>query len=233
MRLTILGAYGPFPGPNGGCSSYLIEDGDTRILLDCGSGSLSRYRTLYQGPLDLDAIVLSHMHTDHAGELDLFRYMVEFGQLKAPLKVLSPDTDRLHYAAFDPVETHDGMQVEIGSLTLRFTAVRHAVPTMGVRITGEDGSSLFYTGDTGWFDGLVDAAQDAGMLLADACLRDESNAKALKNHMTVAQVLALRQKANCEIAILTHLYFDGTPYPPIIDRQAFYAVEGGRFETRE
>ena len=226
MRLTILGAYGPFPAPNGGCSSYLVEDGDTRILLDCGSGALSRLRGKYPAFLTLDAIVLSHMHADHAGEIDLFRYMLEFGQLKAPLKVFSPDTDKLHYPVFDAVQTHDGMQVSIGSLTLKFTAVQHAVPTMGVRITNAEGRSIFYTGDTGWCDGLADAAQNAELLLADACLRDESNAKGLKNHMTVAQVLALRQQANCYTAILTHLYDDGTPYPPITDRHAQYAAEG-------
>ncbi len=231
MKLTLLGVYGPFPAPNGGCSSYLVEDGDTRILLDCGSGALSRLRAMYPDTLALNAIVLSHMHADHAGEIDLFRYLLEFGQLKAPLSVFSPETERLRYPVFDPVQTHDGMSVQIGSLTLRFFAMQHAVPTMGVRITDTEGRSMFYTGDTGWFDGLVDAAKDAELLLADACLRDESNPKALKNHMTVAQVLSLRQQANCEAAILTHLYYDGTPYPPIIDKHARYAVEGGQLTS--
>jgi ribonuclease BN (tRNA processing enzyme) len=230
MKLTILGVYGPFPAPKGGCSSYLIEDGGTRILFDCGSGALSRLREAVPESLSLDAIVLSHMHADHAGEIDLFRYMLEFGQLKAPLKVFSPETDRLRYPVFDAEQTYDGMQTSVGSLTLRFTAVRHAVPTMGVRITDAEGRSVFYTGDSGWFDGLADAAQDADLLLADACLRDESNAKALKNHMTVAQVLALRRQAGCKDAILTHLYCDGTPYPPIDDRHARYAVEGAVYE---
>ena len=227
MKLTLLGIWGPFPRPNGGCSSYLVEDGDTRILLDCGSGSLSRLRTLIPDPLRLDAIVLSHMHADHCGEIDLYRYMLEFGQMKAPLSVFSPETDRLRYPVFETVKTYDGMQAEVGSMILKFSAMQHAVPTMGVRVTDADGNSLFYTGDTGWFDGLVDAARDADLLLADACLRDESNPKALKNHMTVAQVLALRQQANCGDAILTHLFGDGEDYPLIIDRSCRYAMEGG------
>ena len=230
MKLTILGAYGPFPAPNGGCSSYLVEDGDTRILLDCGSGSLGRLRAVLADDLSPDAIVLSHMHADHAGEIDLYRYMLEFGQLKAPLKVFSPETERLRYPVFDPVQTQDGMSVRIGSLTLRFSAMQHAVPTMGVRITDSEGRSMFYTGDTGWFDGLVDAAKDAELLLADACLRDGSNPKALKNHMTVAQILAFRQQANCRLAVLSHLFFDGTPYPPLSDPDCVYAVESTVYE---
>lgn len=230
MKLTLLGVFGPFPAPGGGCSSYLVEDGDTRILLDCGSGALSKLRNLYPDSLSLDAVVLSHMHADHAGEIDLFRYMLEFGQLKAPLKVFSPETDRLQYPVFDAEKSYDGMQTAIGSLTLRFTAVRHAVPTIGVRITSADGRSIFYTGDTGWFNELVDASRDSDLLLADACLRDESNEKALRNHMTVAQVLSLRQQADCKTAILTHLFPDGMPYPPLIDSHSQYAVEGTAYK---
>jgi ribonuclease BN (tRNA processing enzyme) len=230
MKLTILGANGPFPAPNGGCSSYLVEDGDTKILLDCGSGALSRLRSLYPDALSLDAIVLSHMHADHAGEIDLFRYMLEFGQLKAPMMVFCPEPERLRYPVFDLRQTFDGMRAAVGSLTLWFTEVRHAVKTMAVRVADADGRSLFYTADTGWFDGLVEAADGSDLLLADACLRDESNAKALKNHMTAAQVQALRRQAGCKAAILTHLFPDGTPYPPLDDCRAQYAVEGAVYE---
>lgn len=231
MKLTLLGVYGPFPAPGKSCSSYLVEDGDTRILLDCGSGSLSRLRALYpEGALPLDAIVLSHMHADHAGELHLFRYLLEFGMGKAPLPVFLPEAERLAYPVFEPVAVRDGTEARIGSLSLRFTAVRHAVETFGVRVTDTNGHSLFYTGDSCLFDGLKDAAQDADLLLADACLVDESNSKALKNHMTVAQVVSLRQTAGCKRAVLTHLYGGGAALPPLDDPGCAYAVEGAVYE---
>lgn len=227
MKLTLLGVHGPFPAPEGGCSSYLVEDGETRILLDCGSGALGRLRAIHpELPLSLDAIVLSHMHADHAGEIDLFRYMIEFDMIKGPLKIFSPETERLSYPAFETVRSCDGMRAKIGSLTLSFTAVRHAVPTAGVRITDANGRSLFYTGDTCLFDGLSDAAKNADVLLADACLRDEANEKALHNHMTVAQVVLLRKEANCGRAILTHRFADGLAYPAIGLPDCEYAAEG-------
>jgi len=226
MKLTLLGIYGPFPTPDGGCSSYLVEDGDTRILLDCGSGSLSRLRSVLPGPLSLDAIVLSHLHADHAGEIDLFRYMLEFGFGATPLPVYAPETDRLCYPVFAPTETHDGMTVRIGSLSLHFFEVRHAVKTMAVRITDTAGHSLFYTADTGWFDGLEGAARGADLLLADACLVDESNPKAMKNHMTVRQVEALKNAAGCNRAILTHLFGGTEAWPPLPGSACEYAVEG-------
>jgi ribonuclease BN (tRNA processing enzyme) len=231
MRLTLLGVYGPFPAPNGGCSSYLVEDGDTRILLDCGSGASGRLRMIHpELPLSLDAIVLSHMHADHAGELDLFRYMLEFGMIPGPLKIFSPETNGLQYPVFETVQSTDGLRAEIGSLTLEFSAVRHAVPTTGVRITDKAGHALFYTGDTCLFDGLADAAKNADLLLADACLRDERNGKALKNHMTVAQAVLLRRDANCRRAVLTHRFADGIAYPEIGDPCSEYAAEGAVYE---
>jgi len=230
MKLTLLGVYGPFPAPGGGCSSYLVEDGETKILLDCGSGAVSRYRAVYPGPLTLDAIVLSHLHADHAGEIDLVRYILEFGLGRKPLSVYAPESEKLTSPVFDPVRISEGMEARIGSLSLRFTEVRHAVTTFGVRITDKNGRSLFYTGDTGLFDGLTDAAKDADLLLADACLVDESNPKFLKNHMTLGQVAKLRKDANCKRAILTHRFGDAPGLLPLSDPQCEHAVEGAVYE---
>ena len=48
-----------------GCPCYAVSDHDTLILLDFGPGALER--TWSNGLLGkLDAIVISHMHLDHA-----------------------------------------------------------------------------------------------------------------------------------------------------------------------
>lgn len=229
MKLTALGVYGPFPVAGGGCSSYLVEDGDTHILLDCGSGALSRM--LRYIPLSkLDAVVLSHMHADHAGEIDLVRYALEFGQGNTPMPVFSPETASLKREAFAPVLTEDGMTATVGSLQLRFFAVRHAAPTTGVRITDQRGHALFYTGDTAYFEGLIDMARDADLLLADACLADESNPKALRNHMTGAQVIALGKAANCKRTLLTHRFGANPVYPLPDGADGVFAEEGVTYE---
>ncbi len=226
MRLTLLGVYGPFPVSCGGCSSYLIEDDDTHILLDCGSGALSRL--LRRIPLTaLDAVVLSHMHADHAGEIDLIRYALEFGQGKTPMRVYSPEIETLKRSVFEPIEAVDGMIIQIGSLTLQFFTMHHAVPTVGVRITDRMGHVLFYTGDTAYFEGLIEAARNADLLLADACLADESNTKALRNHMTGEQVAMLGHKANCKRILFTHRFGANPVYPlPKNAENCAFAEEG-------
>ena len=53
MKLTVLGCNGPYPAAGGACSGYLLETGDTRVLLDCGAGALAAL-TAVMPPEELD-----------------------------------------------------------------------------------------------------------------------------------------------------------------------------------
>ncbi|MEZ6040516.1 MAG: MBL fold metallo-hydrolase [Planctomycetaceae bacterium] len=70
MKVTFLGAACEVTG-----SQHLIETGSTRLLLDCGlfQGRESETRPknirFLCSPRTLDAVVLSHAHIDHCGNL--------------------------------------------------------------------------------------------------------------------------------------------------------------------
>ncbi|MBL8818883.1 MAG: MBL fold metallo-hydrolase [Planctomyces sp.] len=70
MKITFLGAAGEVTG-----SQHLIETDSLRILLDCGlfQGSDAETRPKNQrflcNPRSLDAVILSHAHIDHCGNL--------------------------------------------------------------------------------------------------------------------------------------------------------------------
>lgn len=70
MRITFLGAAGEVTG-----SQHLIETDSRRILLDCGlfqgrgSETNLRNQTFHCQPTELDAVILSHAHIDHCGNL--------------------------------------------------------------------------------------------------------------------------------------------------------------------
>ena len=85
MRLTILGNNGPFPAPGGACSGYLVESdsGETRILLDCGTGVLA-HLTQLTPDIHLDAVVLSHLHYDHMSDMLPMHYYFQFHPLARP-----------------------------------------------------------------------------------------------------------------------------------------------------
>ena len=67
MRVTVIGCSPAWPDPAGAHSGYLVED-TGRILLDCGPGVLARMREHEGWPL-VDAVVVTHFHLDHWGDL--------------------------------------------------------------------------------------------------------------------------------------------------------------------
>ena len=70
MKLTFFGAAGEVTG-----SQHLLEVGNRRILFDCGLFQGRRAETRAKNeqfhcrPADLDAVILSHAHIDHCGNL--------------------------------------------------------------------------------------------------------------------------------------------------------------------
>ena len=69
VQLTVVGSSPAWPNPGGAQSGYLIEDDGRRLLLDCGPGVLARLRALYGGWPRVDAVVITHWHLDHWGDL--------------------------------------------------------------------------------------------------------------------------------------------------------------------
>ena len=64
-----MGSSPAWPNPGGAQSGYLVEDGGGRLLLDCGPGVLARLRELDGGWPRIDAVVITHWHLDHWGDL--------------------------------------------------------------------------------------------------------------------------------------------------------------------
>src|SRR5277367_2599980 len=88
MRLTILGTSGSAPGPDSPCSGYLVEHDDYKLLLDLGPGA-SMTLQRFVSPGDIDAAILSHMHSDHYADLlQMWRLRVVTGS--GPLRTVLP-----------------------------------------------------------------------------------------------------------------------------------------------
>lgn len=180
MRLTVLGCAGSFPGPGVPCSGYLVEHSGFRLLLDFGNGALGELQRR-AGLLDVDAVVLSHLHGDHCLDMCAYAVVRRLHPAGRPtrLPVYGPaGTAGRLAAAYDPfareglgdvysfTKIENGSR-EIGPFTVTFARVNHPVETYASRVSA-GGRHLTYSADTGRSQALVDLAEDSDLFLCEA-----------------------------------------------------------------
>lgn len=68
MRLHILGCRAGMPADGQPSSGYLVEDGDSALLLDCGPG-IATALTRPAHSRELAGVLISHLHLDHCHDL--------------------------------------------------------------------------------------------------------------------------------------------------------------------
>ena len=214
MYLTILGNNGPFPAPGGACSSYLLESdsGETKLLIDAGTGSLARLMELTR-PETLDAVVLSHLHFDHMSDLLPMQYALQFSARERPLPVFLPRRpERVRALLECPYyDLFDHEDIAVGEMRLRFIPAVHPVEGSCVAVEG-DGAKFVFTGDTNLDPALELFADGCDLLLADAGL-SRADWTEKKPHLSASHCGALARDVRAGALLLTHLN-------PLYDPQA-------------
>jgi len=94
IRLIFLGTGMPFPTKSQAAAGVLMEFGNGDILmLDVGSGTVANFNSLEMPPAILTKFFISHLHTDHQGDLDMFWAQgMPFGRT-LPMQVWGPTGD--------------------------------------------------------------------------------------------------------------------------------------------
>jgi len=198
-------------------ASLLIESSQTKILVDCGEGTISRLRAIGLRPTDATNILITHCHPDHMCQLGGFILQVfsenlffKGGSKGLELKIFCPqvETERLrkHLDLYRLRLTRlQNLAVEINSLkpnkTIFIDDIRvsskkadHTAPTVVTRYEHKD-LSLCYSSDTRPCEPVIKLSKDVDFLIHEATFFDEEDA-AITGHSTPRQAGEIAKKAN-------------------------------------
>lgn len=204
MKLTVLGKYGPYPKSGGGTSSYLLQCGERNILIDAGSGCLSRLQ-YYIHIDDIDMMMLSHLHFDHCAEAFILAYA-----LKEKLDVYIPKTPMAGFAMlensgkYNPRIIDDFLTVKKDDIVFSFCRMDHPVETYAMRFEYE-GKVFVYSGDSVYTEKLIGFAKDADTLLIDSGFMGEKKEDGNLPHMFVGEAGEIAKQAGVKRLLLTHI----------------------------
>jgi ribonuclease BN (tRNA processing enzyme) len=247
-ELTIVGTRAGVPFPGDPSPGYVVRGDDTAVLLDCGPGVAGALWT-YLDPGELDAVVISHLHSDHCYDLlplgkHLVHHRMTHGDagrvallvpvgagatLRAlnqlfPVGGFAPALDRVFDEVFDMVEYEPGHTQAVGDVHITLEPVRHAVDCCAVRVD-TTGGSVAYSGDTGWSVGLLRAALDADVLLCEASAR-HSGSHASHGHLSAREAGRAAAQADVRHLVLTHFTNTASDWIAALRRDAATEFEG-------
>lgn len=216
MKLVILGNQGPFPGKDGACSGFLLRDSDANILIDCGAGVMGKLQK-YCNIGELDAIVLSHLHSDHCSDMLVLRYAVQaklnLKTMSNPLEVYTPETPEVYYnelnikGVFNLHNIKNEMQIEIKGFKFTFYRTVHPVECYGMRVE-KDGKVFAYSSDSTYTENIIKLADRADLFLCEANTTENMKKKSSPPHLSVREACDIAQKARVKKLLLTHFYFE-------------------------
>src|ERR687895_2891322 len=198
MRLTVLGKSPSWQDAGGACSGYLLEEDGTAVVIDCGNGVFGKLRERIDY-VDVDAVVISHLHADHVLDLVPYAYALVYAPRQQPVPVDRwPGTDDparpvLHVPpggrdffrrvvgawgnedliekAFDLREYDEADELTIGPVKVKFQGVPHFTDTYAMCLTSNNGAGkIVYGADCSPTDALTNFASGSDLMLIEATL---------------------------------------------------------------
>ncbi len=215
------------------CSSILIRNKNTAILVDCGIGSFMRLKKLGIQPTEIDFVFITHYHPDHLSDLVPLLFYLANSPVPHPktLHIWGPPGLILLMSAFqtiygDWLETPVYQIHELStspiiteSFTLQWNRVLHSKQAVGYRFNFQ-GRIISFSGDSGYCPALVDLCASADLAILECSFPDEQEKT---GHLTPGLVARIADHAQVKQLIITHLYPENQPQTALAIIQKFYS----------
>jgi ribonuclease BN (tRNA processing enzyme) len=213
LKITVLGNYGPYPKAGGACSGYLFEHNDTKILLDCGNGTLSKLLQIIKNVSELDIILISHLHSDHISDAMILRYAIALRQptnnkRSIPLYVPSEPKEVFNQIqfqnAFSIHKIEENLLFFYKDLTIRFQKMDHTVSSYSICIENNN-KKFVYSSDTKYCNALLEIARNADLFLCESAVLEKDKTSAT-SHLSPKDAGKIAKQCNVKKLVLTHFW---------------------------
>lgn len=220
MNVTFVGTSDAFGAGGRRQAAIFVETASGGILLDCAPTTGTGLAALGIPRSAVDAIALSHFHSDHfAGVPQFLLAAIYEDRRRQPLVVAGPRgvearvrgvAQAVGYSLEDRelpfplrwVELAPGERADLGPASASVFATRHQPESCphGIRLEA-GGRRLVYSGDTGWFDGLAEHARGADLFVCECTFYETP----LAEHLTYRTFAEQARGFDCGRLVLTHL----------------------------
>ncbi|PSP46720.1 MBL fold metallo-hydrolase [Halobacteriales archaeon QH_6_66_25] len=219
MKLTFLGTGSAMPTGERFQTGLLLESGEDRLLVDCGSGVLHRLARTGTGYEGADTLLLTHHHLDHVSDLPVLlkaRWLAGEDSLTVAgppgtrdlveglLDVHEYMQDRLELSIR---EIDPGEGFSLAGFDVRSMETRHSMQCLAYRFVpaGAEGPAFVFSGDSEAFEELIEFAGGAAVFVHDCSFPDDVD---VSNHPTPSSLGETLAGADAEIGrvYLSHLY---------------------------
>lgn len=226
VKLTVLGSGTCVPHKERGSSGYLLSTDAGSALFDCGNGAVWKLEKIGVDYLGINNVFITHFHPDHTSDLIplLFATRHPYGKKRVKsLGIWGPEgflefVEKLRspygeWVRPEFVEIHEvgKKKRKIDGLEIKTFKTVHTENSIGYVVRSGE-KKIVYTGDTGYFSGLRQAASEADIFVTECALPDSEK---MAVHMTPSDIAKILQESSPKKIVLSHLYpsMDGRNLP--------------------
>ncbi|MEO8406105.1 MAG: MBL fold metallo-hydrolase [Chitinophagaceae bacterium] len=221
IKVTLLGTGTPQPSMERFGASILVQAGSENLLFDAGRGCLQRLRQINFSYDKINALFLTHLHSDHiVGLPDLWLTGWLVSKRKIPLNVFGPagTNNMIEYLqkafAYDikirieddhasaegykflVKEIQQGIIYEKNGVKVTAIEVDHypVAPAFGYRVE-YNGHSVVLSGDTRYSENLIKYATGTDLLIHEVIIAPDTLSKSDPAYSRVAHHTSIEQAA--------------------------------------